>query len=213
MYVSRAEWGARKSRGITWLPANQVSDIVTHHSASAADIQHLHKHCFDRVRGIQNFHMDGRGWNDIAYNYLVCSHGAVFEGRGFGVMSAATLGANSHTYAVCVLGDDPRRIDITPACREGLVNAHRLIQKKAKKKFKYSGHRNWTSTECPGNELYSFIKSKSFAFRVNHHNPVRLWFPAWAKWRLTDGRKATRPKDAPEHIPAWAWAKLRNLRP
>ena len=34
-----------------------------------------HTRCTGVVRSIQSFHMDGNGWNDIAYNFLVCPHG------------------------------------------------------------------------------------------------------------------------------------------
>ena len=40
-------------------------------------------------RAWQAFHMDDRGWSDIAYNSGVCPHGVRFEGRGARVRSGA----------------------------------------------------------------------------------------------------------------------------
>jgi hypothetical protein len=45
-----------------------------------ADEQRLHANCAGRIRAIQDFHMDGQGWLDIAYNHVFCRHGFVFAG-------------------------------------------------------------------------------------------------------------------------------------
>jgi hypothetical protein len=152
-----------------------------------------------------------RGWNDIAYNWLVCKHGYVFEGRGFGVRSAATGDDNSHTYAICFLGDDTaNRDDVTVPGRVAMVDIARHLQDRSRKRFSYKGHRDFMSTSCPGLEIYGYVHSKRFSELVN--SPVAQWFPAWAKWRLTDGKPETRPRAAPRRIPVWAWARLKSLR-
>ena len=65
-----------------------------------------HDKCAGKVRSIQGFHRDSRGWADIAYNAVVCPHGYVFEGRGVHTKSAAngSTQANDDWYAVCYLG-------------------------------------------------------------------------------------------------------------
>ena len=55
---------------------------AVHYSASGAAA--AHRDCASSVRGIQNYHMDGQGWQDIAYNWLFCRHGYLFRGRGLG---------------------------------------------------------------------------------------------------------------------------------
>src|SRR6185437_8492314 len=37
------------------------------------------------VRSIELYHVQGNGWNDIGYNFLVDKYGQVFEGRYGGV--------------------------------------------------------------------------------------------------------------------------------
>ncbi len=210
-YIPRRDWGARLARGSALLPSSTVDTLVFHYTAADSDEEKDHKNCARRVRSIQNFHIDSRGWDDIAYNELVCRHGYVFEGRGFGVRSAATGVDNSHTYAICFLGDDKKnRKDITAKALQALIDITRSYGRGAGKKFKYRGHKDFMQTSCPGAELYSIIHSFGFAARVNANGPH--WFWKWAKWRLTDGKKSNRPFEVPAKIPGWAWNKLRLLR-
>jgi hypothetical protein len=144
-----------------------VDAIVYHYTAADADEQADHKNCAARVRGIQRFHQETRGWNDIAYNYLTCKHGYIYEGRGLENKSAATGFHNSHTLAVCFLGDDTiDRDDVTPAGRAALVEITRWIRQRRPAASKYAGHRDYMATSCPGNELWTYIRSGLFAAQV-----------------------------------------------
>ena len=118
--ITRKEWGARPPRSTTPLPTSQARGVALHYTASHAPASH--SDCAASVRSIQAFHMDTRGWNDIAYSHIVCKHGFAFRCRGIGKRTAAngTNEANSHYYAVCVLGTDTARQDITPELRRAL---------------------------------------------------------------------------------------------
>ncbi|XP_035661751.1 peptidoglycan-recognition protein SC1a-like [Branchiostoma floridae] len=84
--ISRAEWGARppRSRASMTLP---VPYVIIHHSYEP-DVCFNRSQCEKYVQGIQNFHMDTRGWDDIGYNFLVGGNGDVFEGRGWDTRGA-----------------------------------------------------------------------------------------------------------------------------
>jgi hypothetical protein len=175
-YVSRSGWGAKAplSRP-TVLLASRVDTIVYHYTAANADEQAEHRNCAQRVRGVQAFHQNSRGWNDIAYNYLVCKHGYIYEGRGIENKSAATGVHNGHTLAVCFLGDDTLdRDDVTIAGRQALVEISRWIRQRRPAISKYAGHRDFMSTSCPGNELYTYIHSKVFAAQVAADEKAKL---------------------------------------
>jgi hypothetical protein len=175
-YVSRAAWGAKRplSRP-TVLLASRVDMIVYHYTAAGSDEQADHKNCAGRVRGVQAFHQNVRGWNDIAYNFLTCKHGYIFEGRGIENKSAATGAENSHTLAVCFLGDDTvGRDDVTVAGRQALVEITRWIRQRRPAVTGYKGHRDYMATSCPGNELYSYIHSKVFAAQVAADEKAKL---------------------------------------
>jgi hypothetical protein len=110
--LTRAQWGADES----WRTVNcsgnpsyarEVRFGVVHHTASSND--YAPADSASLMRGIYYFHVFGRGWCDIAYNFLVDRYGTVFEGRAGGinrpVLGGHTGGFNSGSTGVSVIGD------------------------------------------------------------------------------------------------------------
>lgn len=160
--VTREEWGARDRRSSTPLTGKAVLGMGVHYSGALAERKDDHSGCDEIVRSIQNFHMDGQRWADIAYNWLVCCHGYVFEGRGWDVRSAAngTNDANDHYFGVCFLGGDKAdRDDVTKLGRDAI----RSVAQECDNRYVFGnlnkGHRDFKATACPGNELYEWVKA------------------------------------------------------
>lgn len=154
--VTRKEWGAAAGRARTLLKTPLGNTI---HYEGPGMGTFAHTTCPDKVRGIQQFHMNKRGWADIAYTSVVCPHGKVFEGRWIGVRTAAqgTNEGNKTHYAHCYLSGkgDPLTDDARDAMHDVLAY------------FRANGsgrelrpHRFWHSTECPGEPLLRFIDDK-----------------------------------------------------
>lgn len=109
--VTRDDWGAAEA-GDPVL-AEGLEAVVLHHTVHAND--------YDRdeaaalVRSIQRYHMDGLGWRDLGYNFLIDRHGQVFEGRGGGidepVIGAHASGHNTGTAGVAFLGQHHDDLD------------------------------------------------------------------------------------------------------
>ncbi|WMJ74811.1 N-acetylmuramoyl-L-alanine amidase [Cytophagaceae bacterium ABcell3] len=90
----------------------QVKHVVVHHSAGANN----YSSAVDVVRNIYLFHTKppsegGRGFNDIAYNYLIGNDGSIFQGRDDqglfdpdNVLGAHFCAKNSNTMGVCLMG-------------------------------------------------------------------------------------------------------------
>jgi peptidoglycan hydrolase-like protein with peptidoglycan-binding domain len=95
--VSNRIWPGRGGLAIHWGGEAQRLTNESNHSA-----------CRARLRAWQQFHMETRGWVDLAYNWVICNHGAVMVGRGWGVRSAAngTDDANDRYLAACWMGGD-----------------------------------------------------------------------------------------------------------
>ena len=152
-----------------------VTHLIVHHTAgvnTATDWPAV-------VRSIWVLHVQGNGWNDIGYNYLVDPNGALYEGRGGGdgVLGAHFSGVNGGTVGIALLGT---YIDVSPPAPmvetlkttlawqagkwhldptdENLHAASGLVLPVI------SGHRDagispkaTSTTECPGNTAYSSL--------------------------------------------------------
>ena len=157
--VPRADWGARPPRYRNTGNLNQAS--TEHWNGLKVTVKGegtwAHDKCAGLVRGIQNFHMDGQGWSDIAYNFVICPHGYTFEGRGLNVINGAngTNTGNQTSHAVMVLAgqDNPFPNAEKVAFKETVW----YISNTTTAPNKAIGHRDHKSTECPGNERYNWI--------------------------------------------------------
>jgi hypothetical protein len=156
-FVARAIWGARPPKTVTPIPG-PVRGVAIHYEGphmgayTPADAVAL-------VRGIQRFHMDTRGWADIAYTAVVDRFGRVFEGRGPGVRTAAqgTNDGNDHYYAVCYLAgvDDP----LTDDARVGVRAAVGWLRVAGHAGDEIRPHSSFHSTACPGDELRAYCRT------------------------------------------------------
>ena len=121
-----------------------------------------HDKCAGRWTAIRNSHLANKqeNYSDVAYNYAVCQHGYVFEGRGVGRKTGANGNRelNEAHYAVLVMigssGDtQPSKAAVT-ALKEVIAY---LREHGAGNEIK--GHRDGYATSCPGDPLYALVKS------------------------------------------------------
>ncbi len=137
------------------------------------------------IRGIYRYHVLSSGWRDIGYNFLVDKCGNIYEGRAGGVtkavMGAHTLGFNSNSMGIAVLGTfsstKPAAAAVNAiakltAWKLGLFGANprgktylksaggNLYRKGKNVRLNViSGHRDGFATECPGKQLYGKLGS------------------------------------------------------
>lgn len=146
--ITRAEWGARPPKSAptltTWA---RRTGFMVHHSAGPIS---------QSVRAIQDFHMDTRDWNDIGYNFLVRpTDGAIYEGRGWLTIGAHCGGHNTENIGVCVLGTDP----LTDAAKRSLRWLYDGAVRRKGSRLVMLGHRDRGRTECPGDDLYAWVRA------------------------------------------------------
>lgn len=157
---SRASWGARPRKAV---PGAIRSEGVTAHyggpspwpssasRASAAAFRDStdHARCASILRAWQSYHMDGRGWNDLAYNSAVCPHGHRYEGRGVGVRSGAngTNDGNARSEAVVYIagGSDPLTVEAKLAFLDEAVRMEAPSLR--------WDHSDWKPTACAGDPI------------------------------------------------------------
>lgn len=158
-FISRAAWGARPARYRTAFTPSFGSTI---HYEGPKMGSFPHASCAAKVRGIQSFHMDGRGWADIAYTAVVCPHGYVFEGRWIGARTGAngTNPGNNTAYAICALvgvGDATPEVMVA-----AIAEAAEFMRGPGRAGARVNGHRDWKPTACPGDPLYHEVRAGTF---------------------------------------------------
>ena len=163
--ITRQEWGARLPKRTT--PINQYEYLTIHHAAGwpASNLQEGKT----AVKEIQDFHMDGRGWDDIAYHFLVDDAGNIYQGRSETLRGAHTLNWNNYNIGLCVLGcfDPPYEASAGIPC-------HQHLTQEAKNSIVHlfswlidaygypnadllKGHRDYydfAHTSCPGQNIH-----------------------------------------------------------
>ena len=82
----------------------KIKAMVVHHTAGSnsyrlADVPGI-------IRGIWYYHVQSRGWCDIAYNFLVDRYGGIWEGRQGGV-TEPIIGGHTYGYNTDTSGRRP----------------------------------------------------------------------------------------------------------
>ena len=182
--ITRAQWHANEAirRGQPRY-ADGVHLAIVHHTAGSNSYTASQSAAI--VRAIEIYHVQGNGWNDIGYNFLVDKYGQIFEGRYGGmtrpVIGAHAMGFNAGSAGVALIGSYSAAT-VTPAARAALVSllAWRLdishvdprsrVVRVSAGNPRYppgtavtlnaiSGHRDTYPTSCPGSSLYAQLPS------------------------------------------------------
>ena len=178
--IPRLSWGADESiRRHAPVYSPKLLVAFVHHTAGADNYTRAESAAI--VRGIEIYHVEGNGWWDLGYNFLVDKYGQVFEGRYGGVdrnvVGAHTLGFNAGAVGVAVIGDygssrispaAARSLEQLLAWRLDLAHIDPLstltYRSGGNQRFPagtpvllraISGHRDAYFTDCPGNALYA----------------------------------------------------------
>ncbi|MFM9652750.1 N-acetylmuramoyl-L-alanine amidase [Streptomyces galilaeus] len=189
--VTRSQWGARAYRtpnGAT--PYSRPRRGVKLHYLGTPYTDRTHDRCDDYVRQLQAQHMDGNGWSDIGYSFLVCTHGYVYEGRGLKRRNSANGNTtlNEQDYAVCLLVGSSGLVKPTDDQLGGTRDAIEYCREEGPAGDWLGGHRDGYATACPGDAVY-----------------------AWAQQGAPrPGGTAVEPKPAPATKPRVSVAHLRS---
>jgi hypothetical protein len=160
-FYERDEWGARPWR--TFISQGwDAEEVFIHHTADSASGLDSLPEQKTRMRGYQDFHMDTRGWSDIAYHAIVFPGfitsngtevpGRVFQGRPRNHIPAAQERHNTETLAVAVVAAGNARMG--RSARYAIEVYLNYLKDKGSPLKTLGGHRDVSSTECPGDGIY-----------------------------------------------------------
>lgn len=153
--VSRSEWGARAPRGR--YSSHSIQRLIVHHSSAPNASQYQGA---ATVRGIQRFHIVDRGWTDVGYHFLIGPDGVIYQGRPE-TKRGAHCTPNSGKVGICMIGNFQGTDELTEEAEASLVDllAWLTSNYKVAGMDHIQGHRDWNSTNCPGDSLYQKLPS------------------------------------------------------
>lgn len=178
--VPRSSWSADEQ--IRRAPPGYAADVrfaIIHHTAGRNGYTRAEAAAI--VKGIQLFHVQGNGWNDIGYNFLVDRFGTIYEGRFGGidrnVVGAHAQGFNTGSVGIALLGTygstapsaaaqeaiaqliawrlDVAHVDPTAFLTFVSGGSDRYATGIPVLLSGVSGHRDTGYTACPGDALYA----------------------------------------------------------
>nr|AII97728.1 BLTX341 [Nephila pilipes] len=154
--VSRKEWRARAPVRFKELklPLNHV--IIQHTTSYPCKTK---PQCIRNIQFIQDYHLDYKGWGDIAYNFLIGGDGRVYEGVGWRIVGSHSINFNTLSLGIAFIGDYS---NVVPS--QKMLNATLdLIECGVQEGYlrprpEIHGHRDVACTDSPGNKLYAIIR-------------------------------------------------------
>jgi len=179
--ISRAAWGARAPACAADVASTLVGAVV-HHTADPNTYSTVDE-AMARIRADQAYHIDGRGWCDTGYNFIVDKWGNIYEGRANSLTEAIigvhAGGFNTGTVGVAMLGTYDSTPPAAMVASVAQIIGWRLgaygidptgtMQYKTgvgeNSRFKNQtvtlprvfGHRDVAYTDCPGNGGYAAL--------------------------------------------------------
>ncbi len=154
---SRSSWGARSP-----------SCSSGSHSIYRATIHHTDTPIPDsitpaaRMRQMQDYHMNTKGWCDIGYHFIVDRDGVAWQGRSETVIGAHVLSNNTGNVGISFMGSynstspTQGQMDKVKSLLAWLNSTHSLDLDRSHVK----GHREYRGNnagDCPGDKVYSRI--------------------------------------------------------
>ena len=181
--ITRAQWGARANTGCdSPRYGSETRGVTFHHTAGSNSYSRSDSKAI--VRSTQAYHMKGRGWCDIGYNFLVDKYGQIFEGRSGGVLlqvrgaHAGNYTVNTYDMGVSMMGNlDKVRpttamknatvklvgwrlgTNFLPAKGTYAIAGHHLNRISGHRDVYNAGIRPGTPTACPGRYGYAWMKA------------------------------------------------------
>lgn len=130
-----------------------VREIIVHCSATRPDWM-AGRPIADKVAEIRRWHL-ANGWNDIGYHWVIDRDGKVLAGRAEAVIGAHTVGKNSGTIGICLIGGHgsaetdrfadhfTHQQDVTLRQMIDAISSRTQIER-------VSGHNEYAAKACPG---------------------------------------------------------------
>ncbi len=148
----RSSWGAQPPRG-AYVPHIPYR-FAQHHTAGRRTSTFAET--VAELQFIQDFHQNGRGWQDIGYHFLLDDAGRILQGVPEQFRGTHAGGNNTGNIGVCMLGNyqEPGVLPTTAQLDSvTALYAWLAFQYRVNIDSLFS-HRDYNSTACPGDNVY-----------------------------------------------------------
>ncbi len=221
----RSEWAGDLAVKGELVPEDDVRFLLVHHTASANS--YGPDQVVDQIRSFYELHTGPtKGWPDVAYNFLVDRHGGIWEARAGSidgpVRGDATGGSQGFALLCCSIGDhsvepmspeatdsmvrllawlgERHGIDTTPGSTVSFTSRGSSLHAAGVEVTArtISGHRDMSSTTCPGDFVYGELQEAIPATVTR----IRLDAAGGAAITSTGSTTTTETDDEPTTVPA-----------
>ncbi|XP_074837346.1 peptidoglycan recognition protein 1-like [Carettochelys insculpta] len=156
--VSPGKWGGHPANCSTPLKSVQTGYVVILHTAGSPC--KTQAECTQQLVNIQHYHMNGKGWCNIAYNFLIGEDGNVYEGRGWNTEGAHTYGYNDISLGIAFIGDFTGRSPDAAAWRALKQLLHFAVREGyLSSDYLLVAHGDVSNTISPGQPIRSVLKT------------------------------------------------------
>lgn len=140
----------------------KINEIILHCSATKEG-QHV------GVDTIRNWHMQGNGWKDIGYHFVIYLDGTVMAGRPIEQAGAHCTDHNANSIGICYVGgldkNGKAKDTRTPQQKDALLDLVFLLMEHYNlTKENVHVHNEYAAKACPSFSREAFLKEIDEAF-------------------------------------------------
>lgn len=139
-----------------------IDEIIIHCTATRPDFMEGQSTAA-KVAEIKRWHVEGNGWNDIGYHFLIDRDGTVAKGRPVEITGAHVSGHNTGTIGISLFGGhgsaetDAFSKNFTEAQEQALLDLLAELGNKYGIE-RITGHNQYAAKACPGFYVPDWLK-------------------------------------------------------
>lgn len=145
--------------------AAKLGVVIHHNGPPAKCVGQPHRRCVSFWDAVKRYHVETKGWSDVAYSFGICSHGMRFTGRGWDKNQFANGsdvvgpddGRDSEWYTVLVfLGGDETPTEEMVEATKALIAEGRASGRCGRRVLP---HNAFKVKACPGPEFTAYAQA------------------------------------------------------
>lgn len=160
--VPQREWGGKPWEGAT--PVHHINRITIHHGGEEFPAE---KDPVNYLVGLQNWSRSEKHWVDIPYHYMIDLRGTIYEARPVEIPGDTNTPYDPRGHAlICVMGNYEHQI-LNEAQLSSVISLAAFLAKHFNvPPDSIKGHKDYTETLCPGQNLYRYLQDGTIVSRV-----------------------------------------------